>query len=141
MKKTPYNEIIDVVKEQKEYSLLCQAKSKKYVRYTDWENHIEMCLYEFPTPQDLYNFKRYCKNRERTSARAPETLAVYIALLIPFLIDVFEKDIPGWLMLIWFLVVAGYSIWKNNVIIKESYFYTDVIEIIEKVEDTRNTSK
>ena len=142
MKKTPYSEIIDVVKEQKEYSLLCQGKSKKFVRYTEWEDYIGALLCEFPTEKDMYNFKRYCRNKERTSVRAPESIGAYITLLIPLLVDKMFVAVPGWMVLAWFFVVVMGVIIKNNVIVRESYFYTDIIEVIEKMETTAdNTSK
>ena len=138
MEKMPYSEIINVVDEQKEYSLLCQGKSKKYTCYTEWETHIEECLSRFKTSEDLYNFKRYCRNIERTSARAPESVTTYIALLIPILVEIVFEEIPWWAILIWFVGTVAYTMKQSKVLIRESYFYTDIIEIIEKIENCNN---
>ena len=134
MKKAYYSEIIDLVEEQKEYSRLCQGKSKKYKQYTDWEEHIEACLSNLNTEKDLYNFKRYCKNAERTSSRMPEFYVTYILLLVTVYIDKVFTDIPWYLWLIPFVGLLIYVIVQHKKVVKDSYFFTDILEIIERIE-------
>ena len=83
MKKIPYLEIINLKEERNEYARLCNGKSKKFKLYTEWEDHIKELLTDFHTPQDLYNFKRYCINADRSQEKAPEMFIAYIGLLIP----------------------------------------------------------
>lgn len=138
MKNYPYKEIFDLRKERKEYSRLCGGKSKKYRYYTDWEEHMLGCLSNIQAENGLTNFKKYCRNIERTSVRASDLIGTYIALLIPLIIDKMFKDIPGWLILVWFIIVTVYVLRTNKRMIREGYFYTDIIEIIEKMEAAIN---
>lgn len=138
MRNSPYKEIFDWKKERKEYSRLCRGKSKKYRYYTDWEEHMLGCLSNIQAENGLTNFKKYCRNIERTSVRASDLIGTYIALLIPLIIDKMFKDIPGWLILVWFTFVTVYVLRTNKRMIREGYFYTDIIEIIEKMEAAIN---
>ena len=104
MKDSPYNSILNFKTEQKEYALLCKGKSKKYKLYTDWEEHIIECISKFKDEKDLYNFKRYCLNRERTSSKMPEMFATYIGLLITIYLD---RLIDGLPLLVWLLFFVG----------------------------------
>jgi hypothetical protein len=54
------------------------------------------------------------------------------------MIDKMFKDIPGWLILVWFIIVTVYVLRTNKRMIREGYFYTDIIEIIEKMEAAIN---
>ena len=132
MKYTPYKEIIDIKSEQKEYSLLCRGKSRKYKHYSDWEEHIEGCLSKFGTAKDLYNFKRYCMNFARAMEKAPDMYLGYIVLLITMCIDKSLVELPLHIMLVFGGGLICYSIIQNKRLAKESFFYKDIIEIIEK---------
>lgn len=137
MKSNPYQEIINTHEEQKEYGRLCRRKSKKYIVYTDWEAHIRECLLSFNNSKDLYNFKRYCINIDRSAQKAPEMYMSYILLLIPLYIDAFFKELPSFMINIVALGIMLYAIIQNKRIIRESCFFKDIIEIIEKIEKER----
>ena len=134
MKYAPYAEIIDIKTERKEYSLLCQGKSKIYKYYSDWEEHIKGCLRGFEEPQDLYNFKRYCINSARVMEKAPDMYLGYIALIITMYIDKALVNLPIHFMIVLLLGVIIYSIVQNKRLAKECHFFQDIIEIIEKQE-------
>ena len=132
MKDSPYNSILNFKIEQKEYALLCKGKSKKYKLYTDWEEHIIERISKFKDEKDLYNFKRYCMNRERTSSKMPEMFATYIGLLITIYLDRLTDGLP---LLVWLLVFVGIVSWtiiQHKMVIRESYFFKDLIDIIEQ---------
>ena len=124
----------DLTEEHKEYSLLCQGKSEKYRFYTDWEDHVKLRLKSFQTPKDLYNFKRYCKNCERTASQIPTVYWAYVALMIPMIIDFVLIGIPDLLKVSWSVGVLIYIISESRKVVRESFFYTDIIEIIEEIE-------
>lgn len=134
MKKSPFSSIIDLNSEQKEYDRLCKYKSKKYKLYTEWEEHIAHCLSKFNTEKDLYNFKRYCMNRERTSSKIPEMFVIYITLLIPLYVEKMTDGFPPIMPICVALFIVCYSIIYYKRIILESYFFKDLIEIIERQE-------
>lgn len=134
MKKSPFSSIIDLNSEQKEYGRLCKYKSKKYKLYTEWEEHIAHCLSKFNTKKDLYNFKRYCMNRERTSSKIPEMFVIYITLLIPLYVEKMTDGFsPIMLICAALLAVCCLMICYKR-IIHESYFFKDLIEVIERQE-------
>lgn len=134
MKKQPYQEIINLREEQKEYGRLCRRKSKKYKYYTDWETHIRGRLLSFKEAQDLYNFKRYCINMDRSAQKAPEMYMSYILLLIPLYINAYFAELPSLILIIAALGIMLYAIAHNKRIIQESCLFHDIIEIIEKIE-------
>lgn len=140
MKKTPYIEIVDMEAERNEYSLLCRGKSKKYSLYSDWEEHMTECLSRFETYKDLYNFKRFCINSERTSTKAPDMFISYVALLLTVCLDILFEGLNSWLLVIMLLALLAYTIYQNKILIRESFFYQDVIEIIDKLEGTYELS-
>lgn len=133
MKKSPYKEIIDLNKECEDYLLLCKCKSKKYICYTAWEEHIIQCLQKITRQKDFYNFKRYLINKERMISKAPELIAGYIALLIPIYIDNIFVDIPEILLLGFLAILFAFIILQQKSIINESYFLKDILEIMDKI--------
>ena len=141
MKKKPYSEYIDINKERTDYNRLCNQKSDKYTYYTDWEIHIFECLSKFKTPQDLYNFKRYCISRERTTSKLPDLFVTYIVLFVSLYIEKIASGLPllAWLIFVGFAL--GFIIKENKRTIKESYFFKDLIEVIEKFENTQNQTE
>ena len=134
MKKPPYHEIINLKEERNEYARLCNGKSKKFKLYTEWEDHIKALLAGFRTPQDLYNFKRYCINAARAQEKAPEMFIAYIGLLIPLYVDTMFKGIPAFLTLFCFAGILIYALVQNKKLAKESYFFKDIIDVIESLE-------
>ena len=134
MKKPPYHEIINLIEERKEYARLCSGKSKKFKLYTEWEAHIKELLADFRTPQDLYNFKRYCINAARSQEKAPEMFIAYIGLLIPLYLDTFWDGMPVILAPIFLVAILAYAIIQNKKLAKESCFFKDIIDIIEMIE-------
>lgn len=70
MKNPPYKEIIDLNAERKEYSRLCNGKSRIFKLYTEWEDYIKRLLSGFNSPKDLYNFKHYCINAARAQEKS-----------------------------------------------------------------------
>lgn len=137
MKKQPYSEIIDLTIERKEYSLLCRGKSEKYRYYTDWEDHITECVKKLPSKKDLDNFKHFCINAQRSISKAPELYVSYTLLLITVFIDEWLKNVPSYFWFLPFVGILCYAIVQNKILLKESYFFEDVIKIIEKTEVTR----
>lgn len=133
-KKAPYHGIIDINKEYKEYGRFCRGKSEKFTVYTEWETHIKDLLATFESPQDLYDFKHYCINADRTQAKAPEMYTAYIALLIPLYLDIFWKDMPVHLSIILLFGVVLFAMLASKKLTRESHFFEDVINIIESVE-------
>ena len=138
MKHSPYHEIINIKEERKEYARLCNGKSDKYKLYTEWEDHIKGLLSDFCSPKDLYNFKRYCINADRTQAKAPDMYFAYIGMLIPIYIDIIWKDMPAFLAIISFTGILAYAMVQNKKLAKESYFFQDIVEIIEEIEGEQN---
>lgn len=139
MKHPPYHEIINIKEERKEYGLLCNAKSKKYRLYSDWEDHIKCLLSDFRSPKDLYNFKRYCMNADRTQEKAPDMFYGYIGILLPIYIDTIWKDMPALLTILCFVGILAYTIVQNKKLARESCFFRDVVEIIEELENSQDT--
>ena len=135
MKRPPYHEIINIKDERKEYAQLCNGKSKKFKLYTEWENHIKELLADFCTPQDLYNFKRYCINAARSQEKAPEMFIAYIGLLIPLYLDTFWDGMPAILAPIFLTAILAYAIIQNKKLAKESCFYKDLVDVIELLEN------
>ena len=136
MKKPPYHEIINLKEERKEYARLCNGKSKKFKLYTEWEDHIKALLADFRTPQDLYNFKRYCINAARAQEKAPEMYVAYICLLIPLYLDTFWDGMPVILAPIFLVAILAYAIILNKRLAKESCFYRDIVDIIDVMENS-----
>lgn len=134
MKKIPYLEIINLKEERNEYARLCNGKSKKFKLYTEWEDHIKELLTDFHTPQDLYNFKRYCINADRSQEKAPEMFIAYIGLLIPLYLDTFWDGMPVILAPIFLVAILAYAIIQNKKLARESCFFRDMIDIIDEIE-------
>lgn len=134
MKKPPYHEIINIKEERKEYARLCNGKSKKFTLYTEWENHIKELLSDFSTPQDLYNFKHYCMNANRAQEKAPDMHLAYIGLLIPLYLDTIWDQMPAMLTLTLVVILLVFVIMQNKKLAKESCFFKDIIDIIEKMD-------
>ena len=133
-KKQPYIEIIDIKEEQKEYVKLCNGKSVLYKTYTAWETHIIEILQQFPTSSDLYNFKRYCINKDRISSKTPELFGSYIALVFTVILDKINPYLSILGITGCILYFAWYGIKQHKNVIRESCFFKDIIEIIEKIE-------
>ena len=131
----------DFTEEHKEYSLLCQGKSEKYRFYTDWEDHVKSQLETFQTPKDLYNFKRYCKNCERAASQIPTVYWAYVALMIPMVLDFVLIDIPNLFKVSWSVGILIYVIIENRKVVRESFFFTDIIEIIEAIEEEKSCER
>ena len=138
MRHPPYHEIINIKEECKEYARLCNGKSNKFILYTEWEDHIKGLLSDFRSPTDLYNFKRYCINADRTQEKAPDMYFAYIGMLIPIYVDIIWKDMPAFLAIISFTGILAYAMVQNKKLAKESCFFKDVVEIIEEVECDQN---
>lgn len=131
LKNNPYAEIIDLDKEVKEYKKLCRCKSEKFTYYTEWEKHIRELLSKFKSERDLYNFKRYCINYERTAKLIPSFYINFMVLYITIFIDKFIKELNILVWLFIFLLSVLLTLCQNLAYSKEAYFYKDVIEIIE----------
>ena len=133
-KKQPYVEIIDLKKEQKEYAKLCRGKSAAYKNYTSWEMHIVEMLEQFPSRDDLYNFKRYCMNQDRIFSKSPELFGSYVILVFTLILEKMNPYLPILGIAICIFYFAWYGIKKQKNVIVESCFFKDIIEIIEKME-------
>lgn len=138
MKHPPYREIINIKEEREEYGRLCNGKSGKFKLYSEWEEHIKGLLSDFSSPKDLYNFKRYCINADRTQAKVPDMFLAYIGMLLPIYIDTIWKDMPAILTLLAFFGISIYVLVQNKKLAKESCFFRDVVEIIEELEKEQN---
>ena len=136
-KKEPYIDIIDLKTEQKEYAALCNGKSKKFQTYTSWESHIKSLLLKFGSPADLYNFKRYCINKDRVSSNVPNLFGSYVILSITILFDNINPYVPLLGIAALIIYFSAYTIKQQKSIIKESCFFKDIVEIIEKIEKER----
>ena len=132
--KKMYSEIMDLEEEQKEYSLLCQGKSEKYRYYSDWRQHIEECLGKFQNVLNLSDFKHYCRNFERSSLQVSTSFLSYILFIVPIVLDEFIVEIPFLLLVAYLLFITKHILKKNNEVVIESYFFSDLIEVIEAVE-------
>lgn len=143
MKHHPYQEIINLYNESKEYDLLCRGKSKTYTYYSDWEEHILACLRKFPSQKELYDFKNFCKNKERATSQSPDLFSVsvtiflstYLAQVLQYL-DEANKSI-AYKFIIWIPVcIVGILMFADTMhtFRRGNYFYADMIKLIEKVE-------
>lgn len=158
MKHLPYREIINLNDEAREYALLCRRKSTTYKHYSDWEEHITEHLKKFPTKKDLYNFKHFCINKERTTSQSPQWYGAGVGCAVSvisasFLEDLKDLELFSQLQgvmrdIVWYIVeillciIVG-LLFKNFIDEMESlcnrnYFYKDIIELIEKVEGKSN---
>ncbi len=146
MKHHPYQEIINLYIESKEYALLCRGKSKTYTYFSDWEDHILESLRKFPTQKQLYNFKRYCKNKENTTSQSPNLFGVSVTIFLSTYLAQILQDLdkvykaPEYKFIIWIPVcIIGLLMFTNSMrsFITGSSFYTDIIMLIEKVENER----
>ena len=133
-KKQPYIEFINLKTEQKEYAKLCDGKSSLYKTYTAWETHIVEILKQFPTSGDLYNFKRYCINQDRIFSRTPELFGSYIVLAFTVILDKINPYLSILGIAGCILYFAWYGIKQHKNIIRESCFFKDVVEIVDKIE-------
>lgn len=136
-KKEPYIDIIDLKTEQKEYAALCNGKSKKFQTYTSWEIHIKSLLLKFDSPSELYNFKRYCINQDRVFSNVPNLFGSYVILSITILFDNINPYVPLLGIAALIIYFSAYTIKQQKSIIKESCFFKDIVEIIEKIEKER----
>lgn len=136
-KKEPYIDIIDLKTEQKEYADLCNGKSKKFQTYTSWESHIKSLLLKFDSPSELYNFKRYCINQDRVFSNVPNLFGSYVILSITILFDNINPYVPLLGIAALIIYFSAYTIKQQKSIIKESCFFKDIVEIIEKIEKER----
>ena len=141
MKRIPYDEYIQLQDERNEYALLCNGKSKKFTLYTEWEDHIKSLVSDFKSSDDLYNFKRYCLNAARAQEKAPDMFLSYVGLLIPISLDALFEGIPALVTFFLFLGIISYVIIQNKKLAKESFFFKDIIEIIEEVEHSQTADK
>lgn len=82
----------------------------------------------------MYNVKRYCANKARTFSKSPELFITYITFMLALLLDNIFEGVPVIITIFALLGVVCYSIIENKKLIKESYFFEDVLEIIEKIE-------
>lgn len=135
MKKSPYGDVIDFKEEQKEYSRLGRGTSQKYANHSEWEAHIRECVCSIKKPGDLYNFKKHCQKKGRVIRQTTSSFVSYIVLFITFLLDKVFKDIPEWALMIWLTAVILFVVKKEIDVIRESYFYTDIIEVVEKMQN------
>ena len=136
-KKQPYIEFINLKVEQKEYVNLCNGKSALYKTYTAWETHIVEILKQFPTSSDLYNFKRYCINQDRISSKTPELFGSYIALVFTVILDRINPYLSILGIAGCILYFAWYGIKQHKNVIRESCFFKDILEIIDKIEEEK----
>ena len=136
-KREPYIDIIDLKTEQKEYADLCNGKSKKFQTYTSWESHIKSLLLKFDSPSDLYNFKRYCINQDRVFSNVPNLFGSYVILSITILFNNINPYVPLLGIAALIIYFSAYTIKQQKSIIKESCFFKDIVEIIEKIEKER----
>ena len=134
MKNPPYKEIIDLNAERKEYSRLCNGKSRIFKVYTEWEDYIKRLLSGFNSPKDMYNFKHYCINAARAQEKAPEMFLAYIGLMIPLYLDAIWEGMPAFITLFFLVGILAYAIIQNKKLAKESCFFKDIIDIIEMIE-------
>ena len=133
-KKEPYIDIIDLKTEQKEYADLCNGKSKKFQTYTSWESHIKSLLLKFDSPSDLYNFKRYCINKDRVSSNAPDLFGSCVVLMFTIILDNIDPYLPLFVVIPFGLYFVYHMIKQQQTIIKESCFFKDIVEIIDEIE-------
>ena len=91
-------------------------------------------LADFSTPQDLYNFKHYCMNADRSQEKAPDMHLAYIGLLIPLYVDTIFDGMPAILTLTLVVILLICVIIQSKKLAKESCFFKDVINIIESIE-------
>ena len=133
-KHTLYYEIMDLRKEQKQYIKLCNGRSKKFKYYSDWEDYIVSCLAKFGSPKDLYNFKHFCMNAERTNKQIPDLFVNYLIIAISICINL---NLPhGWIAWVFALPLwTFFLILGSDKYRKENLFYRDLVSIIEKVEE------
>lgn len=136
MKKPPYHEIIDLKAEQKEYSRLCSGKSENFTLYSEWEDHIKGLLANFGSPKDLNNFKHYCINRARSQEKGPEVFWCVMALLIPVYLDTVWNGMPWPVTLTLVVALIIVAMHRSKKVAGESCFFTDIIEVIESIEET-----
>lgn len=141
MKKLPYHEIINLKEERIEYAKLCNGKSKKFKLYTEWEYHIKGLLEDFCTPQDLYNFKRYCINAARSQEKAPEMFLAYVGLLFPIYLDTIWEGMPQILTFLGFGGILIHALILSKKLSKESWFFQDIIDIIDMLENSEEQKK
>jgi hypothetical protein len=94
-------------------------------------------LQQFPTSSDLYNFKRYCINQDRISSKTPELFGSYIALVFTVILDKINPYLSILGIAGCILYFAWYGIKQHKNAIRESCFFKDILEIIDKREEEK----
>lgn len=154
LKTHPYCEIIEVDEELNEYIKLCGNKSKKFKYYSDWENYIIEKFSKIPDEKSLMNFKHYFINKKRNIKHFVGysfelmlfAMTIYIDRFIPKekleaeLVNCLNEDIAQGVMIIIYLVILFFIAFVIGTQLKkegaENDFYTDLITIIEKIEES-----
>ena len=84
MKFNPYEKILDLEKERKEYNRLQRNKST-YNGFSEWKEHILKRLGEIHDPVRLEDYKHFLMTRQRGALWGEKT---HFNLVIPFLIAI-----------------------------------------------------
>ena len=71
-------------------------------------------------------------NRERTSSKMPEMFATYIGLLITIYLNRLTDGLPLFVWLLIFVGIVSWTIIQHKMVIRESYFFKYLIDIIEQ---------
>lgn len=154
-RKACYNDIIDLDKELKIYHKLCRGKCKEYAYYSDWKEHIENQFSQISSERRKEDFKALLRLRQRNASNLKgfaSSMVIFVATLL------LNKAIPDHLCkndtadeYSIFISLIIYSIftfawiyllvWIFSYIGKETLsegrvkaFYTDLLEILDKME-------
>lgn len=136
MKHQPYREIIDLSAELKEYRRLCKGKSRKFTYYSEWKRHMMNSISKLKDEEKMENMKHYYINLERSTKGLPmyylEIMIVFVTILIDKVVDI---KINYWAFIIMFLTFVLVTLLQKNSYTKEHNLYSDVISIIDEVEE------
>ena len=134
-----FDDVFHLEEEQREYQLFCKGQSKKYQVYSEWEAHISEVLMRLDSKEKLYNFKRFCISNNRVQARASDMYVNAVGVLLSAFAGsvITTQPLVGILTLVAVIAFLGVLIVQNKRIIKESYFFEDVLKVIEKIEKSK----
>lgn len=153
MKFNPYEKILDLEKERKEYNRLQRNKST-YNGFSEWKEHILKRLGEIHDPVRLEDYKYFLMVRQRSALWGEKThfnivipfLTVISSTLLALLINVIflfinlnitsYSNIFNWIILPTFLLMCFVSLGISFKSFRKKNFYDDILKIVKECQNS-----
>ena len=159
MRFNPYEKILDLEKERKEYNRLQRNKST-YNGFSEWKEHILKRLGEIHDPVRLKDYKYFLMKRQRSAHFWEKT---HFNLVIPFLISItstllalvlnmiFSRinsyigfstnifvNVCIFIILIAFFIIYSVSLIMSIKSFRKKSFYDDILKIVKEYQNSVN---